>query len=78
MSYFFNSPKSEFTFLQAPWTLFQPFDLVEKLQKMGKNCRRLFLQVLYGILHRKVSHSRCGREVTAKKCTKTFDAPRAE
>ena len=27
------------------------------------------------ILHHEVSHARCGREVTATKCTKTFDAP---
>ena len=30
MNYFFNSSKSEFTFLQAPLTLFQPFDLVKR------------------------------------------------
>ena len=60
----------------SPWKW--SFSDHAQLQKMGKNCRRLFSQVLYGILHHKVSHSRCGRKVTAKKCTKTFDAPRAE
>ena len=43
-----------------------------------KLCRRLFFYILYKSLHYEVSHARCSREVTAKKCTKTFDAPRAE
>ena len=44
----------------------------ERGRKLG---RRLFFYLLYKILHHEVSHARCSREVTATKCTKTFDAP---
>ena len=43
----------------------------ERGRKLG---RRLFFYVLYKILHNEVSHACCSREVTATKCTKTFDA----
>ena len=47
----------------------------ERWRKLG---RRLFFYLLYKILHHEVSHARCSGEVTAKKCTKLLNAPRAE
>ena len=49
-----------------------PRPMKERGRKLG---RRLFFYLLYKILHHEVSHARCSREVTATKCTKTFDAP---
>ena len=38
-----------------------------------KLCRRLFLYVLYKILHHEDPHACFSGEVTAKNCTKRFD-----
>ena len=43
-----------------------------------KVCCRLFFYLLYKILHYEVSLARCSDEVTAKICTKQFNALRAE
>ena len=79
--------KSGFTFLQASWTLFQPFDLVKynciasEMKFFGqwmerKRAKTLSspvrtLYVFYKILHHEVSLTCCSDESTAKKCTKS-------
>ena len=47
----------------------------ERGRKLG---RRLFFYLLYKILHHEVSHARCSDEVTAKICTKQFNALHTE